>query len=43
MILKRELDGKRVAIPNHDELPKGKLRSMIRQCDLTVEEFAKLL
>ncbi len=43
MILKRELDGKRVAIPNHDELPKGTLRSIIRQCDLTVEEFAKLL
>ena len=43
MILKRESDGKRVAIPNHDELPKGTLRAIVRQCDLTVEEFIKLL
>ena len=43
MILKRESDGKRVAIPSHDELPKGTLRAIIRQCDLTVEEFIKLL
>ena len=37
MILKREKDGKRVVIPNHDELPKGTLRAISRQCDLTVE------
>ena len=43
IILKREKDGKRVAVPNHDELPKGTLRAIIRQCDLTVEEFIKLL
>ncbi len=43
IILKREKDGKRVAIPNHDELPKGTLRAIIRQCDLTIEEFIKLL
>ena len=43
MILKREKDGKRVVIPNHDELPKGTLRAIIRQCDLTVEEFVNLL
>ncbi|MCL5782972.1 MAG: type II toxin-antitoxin system HicA family toxin [Candidatus Thermoplasmatota archaeon] len=43
IILKREKDGKRVAIPYHDELPKGTLRAIIRQCDLTVEEFIKLL
>ena len=43
IILKREKDGKRVAVPDHDELPKGTLRAIIRQCDLTVEEFIKLL
>jgi predicted RNA binding protein YcfA (HicA-like mRNA interferase family) len=30
MILKRKSDGKRVAISNHDELPKGTLRAIIR-------------
>jgi predicted RNA binding protein YcfA (HicA-like mRNA interferase family) len=43
IILKREKDGKRVAVPNHDELPKGTLRAIIRQCDLTIDEFIKLL
>ena len=43
MVLKQESDGRRVTIPNHDELPKGTLRAIIRQCDLTVEEFIKLL
>ncbi|MCL5678822.1 MAG: type II toxin-antitoxin system HicA family toxin [Candidatus Thermoplasmatota archaeon] len=43
MVLKREKDGKKVTIPNHDELPKGTLRAIIRECDLTVEEFIKLL
>jgi predicted RNA binding protein YcfA (HicA-like mRNA interferase family) len=43
MILKRESDGKRVSIPNHDQLPKGTLRAIIRQCDLSVEDFIKLL
>ena len=31
MILKRQLDGKRLAIPNHREIPKGTLRAIIRQ------------
>ena len=43
IILKRGKDGRRVATPNHDELPKGTLRAIIRQSDLTVEEFIKLL
>lgn len=43
MILKRESDGKRISVPNHDELPKGTLRAIIRQADLTVEQFANLL
>ena len=41
--LKPEKDGKRVAIRDHDELPKGTLRAITKQCDLTVEDFIKLL
>ncbi len=43
MVMKRESDGRRVTAPNHEELPKGTLRAIIRQCDLAVEEFIKLL
>lgn len=43
MILKRQLDGKRLAIPNHREIPKGTLRAIIRQAGLTVDEFVALL
>ncbi len=43
MILKRQLDGKRLAIPNHREIPKGTLRAIIRQAGLTVDEFVDLL
>jgi predicted RNA binding protein YcfA (HicA-like mRNA interferase family) len=34
---------RRLTIPNHQELAKGTLRSLIRQSGLTVEEFADLL
>ncbi|MDH2899885.1 MAG: type II toxin-antitoxin system HicA family toxin [archaeon] len=30
-------------IPNRKEIPKGTLRAIIREADLTVENFAKLL
>ena len=43
MILKRESDGKRISVPNHSELPKGTLRAIIREADLTVENFIELL
>ena len=32
-------DGKRLAIPNHREIPKGTLRAIIRQAGLTVDEL----
>jgi predicted RNA binding protein YcfA (HicA-like mRNA interferase family) len=32
-----------VVIPNRKEIPKGTLRAIIREADLTVENFAKLL
>jgi predicted RNA binding protein YcfA (HicA-like mRNA interferase family) len=44
MILRREtVPFRRLTIPNHKELAKGTLRSLIREAGLTVEQFAKLL
>lgn len=43
IILKRQLDGKRISVPNHDELSRGTLRAIIRQAGLTVDEFENLL
>lgn len=34
---------RRLTIPDHKELAKGTLRSIIRESGLTVEEFARLL
>jgi predicted RNA binding protein YcfA (HicA-like mRNA interferase family) len=34
---------RRVTVPNHDELAKGTLRSIIREVGLSVEEFNNLL
>jgi predicted RNA binding protein YcfA (HicA-like mRNA interferase family) len=34
---------RRLTVPDHKELAKGTLRSLIRQAGLTVEEFTKLL
>lgn len=34
---------RRLTIPNHKELAKGTLRSLIREAGLTVEQFADLL
>lgn len=35
--------GARVTVPNHRELKKGMLRAIIRQAEMTVEEFVDLL
>lgn len=43
MVLKRISDGKRIVVPDHKELPKGTLRAILRQTDVTIEEFANLL
>ncbi len=32
-----------VVVPNHKEIDRGTLRSIIRQADLSVEEFIELL
>ena len=34
---------RRLTVPNHRELAKGTLRSLIREAGLTVEEFCALL
>lgn len=34
---------RRLSVPQHTELAKGTLRSIIRQAGLTVEEFSALL
>lgn len=39
----REDPAKGITIPNRKQLKRGLLRAIIRQADLTVEEFLKLL
>ena len=39
----RNEDGKTVIVPLHRELAPGTLRSVLRQADLTPEQFAALL
>ena len=39
----REPPHRRVSIPNHKELAKGTLRTLIRDVGLTVEQFSNLL
>ena len=34
---------RRLSVPNHKELAKGTLRTLIREAGLTVEEFASLV
>jgi predicted RNA binding protein YcfA (HicA-like mRNA interferase family) len=34
---------RRLTVPNHKEIAKGTLRSLIREAGLTVEEFVALL
>jgi predicted RNA binding protein YcfA (HicA-like mRNA interferase family) len=34
---------RRLSVPNHKELAKGTLRTLIREAGLTVDEFAGLL
>jgi predicted RNA binding protein YcfA (HicA-like mRNA interferase family) len=43
MILRRDNPFAQVVIPDHKELDRGTLRAIIRQANLTVEEFTNLL
>lgn len=43
MILRRDNPFAQVVVPDHKELDRGTLRAIIRQTDLSVDEFVKLL
>ncbi|MDJ0736657.1 MAG: type II toxin-antitoxin system HicA family toxin [Nostocaceae cyanobacterium] len=43
MIMVREEPKTRVSVPEHKELDRGTLRAIIRQIDLSVDEFLELL
>lgn len=43
MILRRDVPFAQVVVPDHKELDRGTLRAIIRQADLSVDEFIKLL
>lgn len=44
IILRRNLEPfRRLTVPNHKEIAKGTLRSLLHEAGLTVEEFAGLL
>ena len=43
MILRREQPFAQLVVPDHDELDRGTLRAIIRQANLTVEQFVELL
>lgn len=39
----RNAAGRTAIVPNHSEIVRGTMRSILRQADLTPEEFEKLL
>ncbi len=43
IILRRDNPLVQVVVPDHQELAKGTLRAIIRDADLSVEEFVSLL
>ena len=43
IILRRDDPYSQIVIPDHKELDRGTLRSIIRQAGFTVEEFIKLV
>lgn len=43
IILRRDEPFAQVVVPEHQELAKGTLRAIIRDVDLSVEEFVSLL
>jgi predicted RNA binding protein YcfA (HicA-like mRNA interferase family) len=43
MILRKDEPFTQVVVPNHRELDRGTLRSIIRQAGLNIEEFLALL
>ena len=42
-IILRNSNGDKISVPNHAELDRGTLKSILVDADLTVDEFLKLL
>ena len=43
IVLRRDDPFSQLVVPNHDELDRGTLRAILRQADINVVEFIKLL
>jgi predicted RNA binding protein YcfA (HicA-like mRNA interferase family) len=43
LVLRREDPFSQVVVPDHRQLDRGTLRSILRQAELTVEQFLELL
>jgi predicted RNA binding protein YcfA (HicA-like mRNA interferase family) len=43
IVLRRANPFAQVVVPDHDELDRGTLRAIIRQADLSIDEFVQLL
>lgn len=43
IVLRRDMPFAQVVVPNHKELDRGTLRAILRQADIEVDEFLKLL
>ncbi|MFY9607139.1 MAG: type II toxin-antitoxin system HicA family toxin [Blastocatellia bacterium] len=43
IIMTKEGDAATLSIPNHNEVARGTLRSLIRSANLTVDEFVKAI
>jgi predicted RNA binding protein YcfA (HicA-like mRNA interferase family) len=43
IVVRRDEPRTTITVPDHDELATGSLRAIIRQADLTVDEFRDLL
>jgi len=43
IVLRRDTPFAQVVVPNHKELDRGTLRAILRQADIEVDEFLKLL
>jgi predicted RNA binding protein YcfA (HicA-like mRNA interferase family) len=43
MILRRDDPFAQIVVPDHKELDRGTLRALIRQADLSIEQFVSLL
>jgi predicted RNA binding protein YcfA (HicA-like mRNA interferase family) len=43
IVLRRDDPFAQVVVPNHKQLDRGTLRSIIRQADLSVDEFLNLM